>query len=773
MRRRKPAAQESSSSELEVRAPEQWAAGIPAVSASTAFALREMGPLRTGQVLGRLNQKDGFDCPSCAWPDSDHRSPAEFCENGAKAAAWEATTKTVGPEFFAEHSVADLAARSDHWLEAQGRLTTPLHLAPGGTHYHRIDWDAALRLIATSLRELPDPNRAIFYTSGRASNEAAFLYQLFARRLGTNNLPDCSNMCHESSGVALGRSIGIGKGTVTMADITDHADLIVIVGQNPGTNHPRMLSALEKAKRRGARIVAVNPLPEAGLIRFKNPQRPRGTIGRGTPIADLHLPIRVGGDQALFALVNRRLVQAEQAAPGTVLDHEFLNRHTCDFESVAAQWLAMDAEQLLAETGLAAADVDALVAETLAAKSIIVCWAMGITQHRNGVAIIEEMTNYLLLRGNIGRPGAGVCPVRGHSNVQGDRTMGIFEKMPESFLAALDAEFGIVSPREHGVDAVDAIRLMRDGGADVFIGLGGNFAQATPDTELTHDALRKLTLTVQVSTKLNRSHLVHGQQALILPCLGRTDLDQRGSGPQRVTVEDSMGMVHASHGRVRPSSPDQRSEVSIICSLAEATFGPADLIPWPEFREDYSLIRDRIARVVPGFDDFNAKVAHPGGFALPNGPRDARRFDTATGKAIFRTSVPRAWDLPRGHLLLQTIRSHDQYNTTVYGLDDRYRGIHGGRQVVFVSPGDIAELGFSDGDLVDIVGIWPDRERRARGFRIVSYPTPRGSAAAYYPETNVLVPLDSTAAESNTPTSKSIEVRLERTEQREPAEPAR
>ena len=746
---------------VKVGHPEDWAVGIPAVEKSMAYALREMGAVRTPLVLGKLNQKDGFDCPSCAWPEGDHRSKAEFCENGAKAASWEATTKTVGPEFFARHSVADLEAQSDHWLEAQGRLTTPMHLAPGASHYRPITWDDALKLVGGTLRDLPDPNRALFYTSGRASNEAAFLYQLFARKLGTNNLPDCSNMCHESSGVALGRAIGIGKGTVSLADLTDHADLIVIVGQNPGTNHPRMLTALEKAKRRGARIVAINPLPEAGLIRFKNPQRARGVVGKGTKIADAHLPISVGGDQALFALVNRALIEREDRTPGSVLDRKFIDEHTAGFDDTVTAWRALDVEDALAQTGLSQTDVDLLVDETLKAKSVIVCWAMGITQHRNGVATIEEMTNYLLLRGNIGRPGAGVCPVRGHSNVQGDRTMGIFEKMPESFLASLDAEFGFTSPRKHGVDAVDAIRAMRDGKADVFVALGGNFAQATPDTELTHKALRTLKLTVQVSTKLNRSHLVHGEQALILPCLGRTDADIRGGGPQSVTVEDSMGMVHASRGRVPPSSPDQRSEVSFVCGLALATFGSDSGIDWAEFAEDYSLIRDRIARVVPGFDDFNAKVARPGGFALPNGPRDERRFDTATGKANFTTSAPRAWDLPPGHLLLQTLRSHDQYNTTVYGLDDRYRGIHGGRMVVFVNADDIAALGLADAERVDIVSVWDDGERRASGFRIVSYPTPRGSAAAYYPETNVLVPLDSTAAESNTPTSKSIVVRLE------------
>ncbi len=745
---------------LRVSPPESAAAGLKAVEISTAFALGEMGPVRTPRVLGQLNQTDGFDCPGCAWPEAEHRSVAEFCENGAKAAAWEATTKTVDAAFFARHSVADLQQRGDHWLEAQGRLTSPMQLQPGATHYTPVSWADALSTLGGALRELPDPNRAVFYTSGRTSNEAAFLYQLFARRLGTNNLPDCSNMCHESSGVAMNRAIGIGKGTVTLEDITDHAELVLVVGQNPGTNHPRMLSALEKVKERGGRIIAINPLPEAGLIRFKNPQKARGVLGRGSPIADLHLPVALGGDQALFApLINRALVQREDATPGAVLDHHFIDNHTAGIGAAQDYWRGLDVEATLAQTGLTVGDIERVVEETVRASSIVVCWAMGITQHRNGVATIEEILNYLLLRGNLGKPGAGACPVRGHSNVQGDRTMGIFEQMPEGFLSTLDTEFGIVAPREPGFDAVNAIRAMRDGKVDVFVGMGGNFAGATPDTDVTHRALRSTELTVHVSTKLNRSHLVHGRQALILPCLGRSDLDVQNGERQMVTVEDSMGVVHGSRGRVQPGSAEMRSEVAIICELAQATF-PGDSIPWGQFAADYGSIRERIGRVVPGFADFNERLRAPGGFTLPNPPRDERRFDTPTGRAHFRTADLRPWRLAPGQLLLQTLRSHDQYNTTIYGMDDRYRGIHGGRMVVLVNPDDLAALGIEDGDLVDLTSIWSDGERTAPGFRVVSYPTPRGCAAAYYPETNVLVPLDSTAAESNTPTSKSIVIRL-------------
>ncbi|MCW2934725.1 MAG: oxidoreductase alpha (molybdopterin) subunit [Actinomycetia bacterium] len=753
--------QSADDGEIRIGKPETSAVGIPGVAVSMRYALSEMGPVRSAQTLLKVNQADGFDCPSCAWADPAvrDRKHAEFCENGAKAVAWEATRKRTDASFFAAHPVSFLREQTDHWLEANGRLTEPMYLAPDATHYVPVSWDDALKVVGAKLRPLPDPNRAVFYTSGRASNEAAFAYQLLARRFGTNNLPDCSNMCHESSGAALNQTIGIGKGQVTLEDIADHADLIVIVGQNPGTNHPRMLTSLEEAKKRGARIVAVNPLPEAGLIRFKNPQKVSGLAGHGTKLADRFLSVRVNGDLALFAGVNRVLLDREDAAPGTVLDHEFIEGCTDGFAEAAAAWRTADWAEIERLSGLARRQIEEFADDVIAAGSVIVCWAMGLTQHRNAVATIREVMNFLLLRGNIGRPGAGPCPVRGHSNVQGDRTMGIWEKPPDAFLDALRAEFGFEPPREHGWDTVDSIRAMRDGKVDVFFALGGNFAAATPDTAVTAAALARCELTVHVATKLNRSHLLHGREALILPCLGRTERDVRGGGEQYVTVEDSMSMVHASQGRLAPASPMLRSEVAIITGLGYEMFG--EDIGWRTMGEDYSVIRSHIANVVPGFADYSARASQPGGFMLPRPPHDSRTFRTSNGKAHFTVNRVSAISVPPGHLLLQTIRSHDQFNTTVYGLDDRYRGIHGGRRVVLVSEHDLGELGFADGDLVDLVSVWSDGERRAPAFRLVSYPTPEGCAAAYFPETNVLIPLDSTAETSNTPTSKSVVIRLE------------
>ncbi|WP_055478756.1 FdhF/YdeP family oxidoreductase [Sphaerimonospora mesophila] len=745
---------------LEIRPPKDWAGGIPAVGHALGTAYRQMGAGRTALTLLRVNQKHGFDCPGCAWPEGDHRSPAEFCENGAKAVAEEATVRRITPEFFAAHPVSELAGRSDYWLGQQGRLTEPMHKPAGADHYEPVSWERAFAIIARELKALASADEAVFYTSGRTSNEAAFAYQLFVRRFGTNNLPDCSNMCHESSGSALTETLGIGKGTVLLDDLYQ-AELIFVVGQNPGTNHPRMLSALEKAKRNGARIVAVNPLPEAGLLRFKNPQRASGVAGGGTTLSDRFLQIRLGGDCALFQALSSLLLAAEDAAPGTVVDREFVDEHTHGFDEWAAHVRDLDWAEVLEATGLTRAEIEATAQDVLAARSVVVCWAMGLTQHKKSVPTIREIVNFLLLRGNVGRPGAGVCPVRGHSNVQGDRTMGIYEKPPAAFLDALRDEFGFEPPRRHGLDTVDAIRAMRDGAAKVFFAMGGNFVAATPDTAATEAAMRRCKLTVQVSTKLNRSHAVCGEEALILPTLGRTERDVQRGGEQFVTVEDSMGMVHGSRGRLRPASAALLSEVAIVSRLAREVFGDDDPhVPWAEFEADYDAIRDRIARVVPGFADYNEKARRPGGFTLPNAPRDERRFPTATGRANFTVNPLEVLRVPAGRLLLQTIRSHDQYNTTIYGLDDRYRGVRNGRRVVFVHPDDLAERGLADGDMVDLVSEWPDGERVAPGFRVVAYSTARGCCAAYFPETNVLVPLDSVAETSNTPTSKSVVVSL-------------
>ncbi|WP_267241313.1 FdhF/YdeP family oxidoreductase [Streptomyces sp. PR69] len=744
----------------QVGAPQHAAAGLPAIGHTLRVAQRQMGVRRTAQTLLKVNQKDGFDCPGCAWPEGDKRHVAEFCENGAKAVAEEATLRRVTPAFFADHPLADLASRSGYWLGQQGRITQPMLLERGDTpdgeaRYEPVSWERAFGIIAEELHALDSPDEALFYTSGRTSNEAAFLLQLFAREFGTNNLPDCSNMCHESSGSALTETLGVGKGSVSLEDL-HQADLIIVAGQNPGTNHPRMLSALEQAKASGAKIISVNPLPEAGLERFKNPQTARGLV-KGAALNDLFLQIRIGGDQALFRMLNKLVLET----PGAV-DEAFVQEHTHGFEAFAEAARSADWAETLAATGLDRSGIERALEMILASRRTVVCWAMGLTQHKHAVATIREVVNLLLLRGAIGRPGAGVCPVRGHSNVQGDRTMGIFERPAPAFLDALEKEFGFAPPRRHGLDVVRSIRALRDGEAKVFFAMGGNFVAATPDTEVTEAAMRRARLTVQVSTKLNRSHAVTGARALILPTLGRTDKDVQAAGRQFVTVEDSMGMVHASRGNLTPASPHLLSEPAIVARMARAVLGDSSATPWEEFERDYAVIRDRISRVVPGFEDFNARIARPGGFTLPHAPRDERRFPTATGKANFTAAAVEYPRVPEGRLLLQTLRSHDQYNTTVYGLDDRYRGIRSGRRVVLVHPEDAAERGLADGAYADLVSEWRDgAERRAPGFRVVHYPTARGCAAAYYPETNVLVPLDSTADTSNTPASKSVVIRLE------------
>ncbi|MFD9031341.1 FdhF/YdeP family oxidoreductase [Streptomyces sp. NPDC059567] len=748
--------------DLSVTPPKTWATGVPAVTHALEYALGQTSVRRTALTLLNINQAKGFDCPGCAWPEPapGKRHMNEYCENGAKHIADEATSRRVTADFFRDHSIAELGRKSDYWLNQQGRLTEPMVKRPGASHYEPIGWDEALGLLAGELRRLDSPDEALFYVSGRLNNEAAFLLQLFARAYGTNNLPDCSNMCHESSGFGLGETLGIGKGSVSLDDIHD-SDLIFVVGQNPGTNHPRMLSALEETKRNGGQVVAVNTLPEAGLMRFKHPQRARGVIGKGTPIADQFLHIRAGGDLALFQALNLLLLEAEDAAPGTVLDRSFIESDTTGFEEFTEHARKTRWDDVIAATGLTRAEIEEVHRRVLGARSVIVCWAMGLTQQKHGVPSIREIVNFLLLRGNIGRPGAGVCPVRGHSNVQGDRTMGVWERMPQAFLDSLGREFDFTPPSHHGLDAVNSIRAMRDGKAHVFVGVAGNFVRATPDSAVTEQALRNCRLTAQISTKLNRSHTVCGDTALILPTLGRSDRDIQESGEQFFTVEDSMSEVHASRGRLAPASPHLLSEVAIISRLARRTLGDAVDIPWELFERDYGTIRDRIARVIPGFEDFNARVDRPGGFTLPN-PVNQGVYPTPSGKAVFTRNEFTMLRAPKGHLILQTLRSHDQWNTVPYAMDDRYRGIHNARRVVLVNPDDLTGLGLADRDLVDLVGVWDDGvERRAPGFRVVAYPTSPGSAASYYPETNVLVPLDSVADISNCPTSKGVVVRLE------------
>jgi len=739
----------------EFRGASDVSGGLGAVWSATRHAAREMGLVRSARTLLKVNQKDGFDCPGCAWPDPDgRRSHAEFCENGAKAVAEEATTRRVTPDFFREWSVADLSQKSDFWLGKQGRITEPMVLRRGATHYEAVGWDEAFRLVADELNALDSPDEAAFYTSGRASNEAAFLYQLFVRQFGTNNLPDCSNMCHESSGRALTETIGVGKGTVTLEDFR-LASAIFVIGQNPGTNHPRMLSTLREAKRRGCRIVHVNPLPEAGLARFKHPQHPADLLGGGTDLTDLFLQVRVNGDVALLKGLMKEVLEEEARRPGEVLDRRFIAERTHGFEEFARALGAADWGELVEQSGVARELMREAARVYVESERTIVCWAMGLTQHKNAVANIQEIVNLLLLRGNLGRPGAGPCPVRGHSNVQGDRTMGIWERPADTFLDALAREFDFEPPRHHGLDTVETIRAMHSSRVKVFFALGGNFLSATPDTEFTAAALARCRLTAHVSTKLNRSHLITGEQALILPCLGRTERDAQASGEQFVSVENSMGVVHSSRGSLDPASPHLLSEPAIVARLARATLGGRSKVDWEWLVEDYDRVRDLIERVIPGFSDYRQRVREPGGFYLPNLAREGV-FQTSTGRANFTVhGLPRI-ELAPGQLLMMTVRSHDQFNTTIYGLDDRYRGVSGERRVVFLNPEDMAAQGLSAGQVVDLVSHFEGEERTARRFLVVPYPLPRRCAATYFPEANVLVPVRSVADKSNTPASKSV-----------------
>nr|WP_145550353.1 FdhF/YdeP family oxidoreductase [Variovorax boronicumulans] len=799
-------------SEQKIALYDRPAGGWGALNSVKNALLRQDIPIKGARTLLSANQPDGFDCPGCAWPDRNHTSTFEFCENGVKAVAAEATARRAGPELFARHTVAELLQQSDFWLEDQGRLTHPMVYETATDKYRPITWDEAFALIARHLNALPDPDQAIFYTSGRASNEAAFLYQLFVREYGTNNFPDCSNMCHEPSGSAMKPQIGVGKGTVTLDDF-EQADAIFIFGQNPGTNHPRMLGELRAASRRGARIVSFNPLRERGLERFQDPQSKieMATLG-STPISTHYFQLQSGGDLAAVKGMLKRLIERQDAGE-ELLDRRFIAEHTVGFEALAADVRAESWDAIVQESGLTLAQIHQAADVYIAARNAIFCWGMGITQHQHSVATIQMMGNLLLARGNVGRPGAGFCPVRGHSNVQGDRTMGIWEKPPAALLDRLGQVFGFEPPRRNGVDTVEAINAMLDGKGKVFFALGGNFAAAAPDTHATWRALRQCALTVHVATKLNRSHVVHGQEALILPCLGRTEIDMQAAGPQGVTVEDSMGMVHISKGINPPASEHLLSEPAIVARLAAATLAGRSRTPWLWLVDDYARIRDKIEAVFDDFKDFNARVAHPGGFRLRNTASE-RVWNTPTGKAtFFAHAVPRDTPVHRARrrekaqgtivFSLLTTRSHDQYNTTIYGMDDRYRGVFGQRRVLFIHAEDIRALGFKDGDWVDIHTVWDDAPepsagppqagerphggqrghevpsvgvnhvRRADQFKLVAYDIPRGTLAAYYPETNPLVPLSATAISAGTPTSKAIPVRLTRCAPADAVQPAK
>ena len=743
----------------EIKEADATAGGLKAVWEATRHASREMGLLRGARTLLRMNQKDGFDCPGCAWPDPDgRRAHAEFCENGAKAVAEEATTKRVAPDFFKRWSVRDLSQKSDYWLGKQGRITHPLVLRRGATHYEQIAWGDAFKLIADELNALASPDEAAFYTSGRTSNEAAFLYQLFVRQFGTNNLPDCSNMCHESSGRALTETIGVGKGTVTLDDF-GLAEAIFVVGQNPGTCHPRMLTSLQAAKKRGCKIVHVNPLPETGLNKFKHPQHPLDLITGGTRLSDLFLQVKVNGDVALLKGIMKEVLEEESRRPGAVLDRAFIEEKTHGFEEFARALGETSWDELVSQSGVSREEMREAARIYVNSSRTIVCWAMGLTQHKNAVANIQEIVNLLLLRGQIGRPGAGACPVRGHSNVQGDRTMGIWERPADTLLDALAREFDFEPPRRHGLDTVETIKAMHERRVRVFFALGGNFLSATPDTEFTAEALSRCSLTAHVSTKLNRAHLVTGEQALILPCLGRTERDLQASGEQFVSVENSMGVVHLSRGSLKPASPELLSEPAIVARLARATLGARSAVRWEWLVEDYDRVRELIERVIPGFEDYNRRVREPGGFYLPNLAREGV-FKTSTDRANFTVHPLPRHELAPNQFLMMTMRSHDQFNTTIYGLDDRYRGVFGERRVVFLNSEDVREQNLSAGQVVDLVSHFEGEERVARRFIVVPYKIPRGCAATYFPEANALVPVRSVAEKSNTPASKSVVITL-------------
>lgn len=740
------------------------AAGVPAVIAAFSDLIEEKTPVRGMRALFKMNQMGGFDCPSCAWPDPDDERSAlgEYCENGAKALAEEATTKRVTPEFFRQNSLYDLAKLDDYQIGRMGRLTDPMYLAPGATHYEPISWDHAFQKIAEHFNALESPDEAAFYTSGRTSNEASFVYQLFAKEFGTNNMPDCSNMCHETSGTALRPTIGIGKGTVTLEDF-HNAELIIIIGQNPGTNAPRMLSALSKGKKNGAKIIAVNPLPEAGLMGFIDPQNVKAILKGGVQLADLYLPVKINGDMALLKALELILIELEHKNPGKVFDKEFISSKTVGYEEFLKQFDHYNLDELAELSGVSK---EALyqAAEMIAFKKrIIISWGMGLTQQPNGVDMIREILNILLLKGSIGKPGAGVCPVRGHSNVQGNRTMMIDEKPTDEQLDRLENFYGFKVPRKHGYDVVRAIKAIHEEKIKVMFCMGGNFLSATPDTTFTAHALRRLNLLVCVSTKLNRSHLVHGKEALILPTYGRSDKDIVNGEVQIVSTENSMGVVQSSKGMLDAVSDNLINETQIVCRMAMATLGSRSVVNWQRYHDSYDAVRDDIEQCIPGFTDYNVRVRQKGGFYLPNGARDEQHFSKELGgRAPFTlTEIPDNI-LAHDEYMMATTRTHDQFNTTIYGLDDRYRGIKNERRVIFMNQKDIDKAGFKAGDRVDLYNYDDGIERVAPLFIIVSYQIPEKNTVTYFPETNVLVSVNNVVKESNMPASKYVKIKIKK-----------
>ncbi|PSS51191.1 CbbBc protein [Enterobacter sp. FS01] len=722
---------------------------------ATAIAVRtQMDAFDAPATLLRTNQPDGFDCPGCAWPDKEHKSTFQFCENGAKAVTWEATTKRVTPAFFAEHTVSALWEKSDFELEGYGRLTHPMKYDPQSDTFRPVEWDDAFARIGEVLRGLA-PNQVEFYTSGRASNEAAFLYQLFARELGTNNFPDCSNMCHQATSVGLPRSIGIGKGTVSLEDF-DHTELVISIGHNPGTNHPRMMGTLHELARRGVPIIVFNPLRETALERFADPQSVREMATySATDIASTYYQVKAGGDAAALKGIAKHLLVLG------ALDHDFIATQTQGFAEFAADIAATSWEAIERESGLSRVDLENVAQIYARSRATIITYGMGITQHNKGTANVRLIADLLLLRGNIGKPGAGICPLRGHSNVQGNRTVGITEKPTAAFLDRLGTVFGFTPPTAHGHDAVQAAQAMIDGEAKALLCLGGNFAVAMPDHDKAFPALKTLDLSVHVATKLNRTHLLVGKETWLLPCLGRTELDMQRSGQQSITVEDSMSMVHASSGKLKPASPLLRSEPAIVAGIAHATLTNSNT-DWLGLVADYDRIRDRIEQTLPGFENFNARIRIAGGFRMPLPPTE-RIWPTPTGKAMFSLFDGVEENLPgegENVLRLVTLRSHDQYNTTIYALDDRYRGVFGRRDVLFMNEADMQQLGLEHGDRVDITTALPDSQQRLNDITLVAYSIAPGTVAAYYPEANVLVPLHYLDKESGTPSYKSVPVHI-------------